>query len=125
MNITDINQEAKKAAEKSLSRGFDWQAFLVYSVAIMNEERTGDPVDYVPEIGTDENIQELLTLFVNYVNEKKSYNAKMGKASDVSEMLDAFLLQMTRILKEIRLSCDTKEEKEAYLKHIESIKKLG
>lgn len=123
MNFIEINKKAKEAALRSLEKGFDWQAFLVLSHALENEERLGQPVDVVPESRVDEGIQYLLKLFADYINAKKSGKTKDEKA--VTAALDKLLSQNVKILKEIRLSCETKGEKEVFYKYLEDLKKLG
>lgn len=123
MNFIEINKKAKEAALRSLEKGFDWQAFLVLSHALENEERIGQPVDVVPESKVDEGIQYLLGLFVDYINAKKA-----GKTMDeqaVTAALEKLLSQNVKILKEIRLSCECKGEKEVFNRYMEDIKKLG
>lgn len=111
MNFLELNKKAKDIGIANLKKGFDWQAFLVYSVAIMNEEKVGEPVDLVPESRADEGIKQLLNLFVDYVNTKKSYCAGHSTVEEVTEKLEKYLKYNERILKEISLLCDTKEEK--------------
>lgn len=123
MNFAEINKKAKEMALRSLEKGFDWQAFLVLSTAITNEERLGNPVDLVPYSTVDEGIQYLLGLFVDYINAKKS-----GKTMDeqaVTSALDKLLTQNAKIIKEISFSCETKGEREVFYKYLEDIKKLG
>lgn len=123
MNFIEINKKAKEAALRSLEKGFDWQAFLVLSHALENEERLGQPMDVVPESRVDEGIQYLLKLFADYINAKKSGKTKDEKA--VTSALDKLLSQNVKILKEIRLSCETQGEKEVFYKYLEDLKKLG
>lgn len=125
MNFEELNKKAKEIACKNLEHGFDWQSFLVYSIAIMNEEKIQTDVDIVPESNIDEGIKELLTLFVGYINSKKSYCSKSGNVQIVTEKLDGFLSQIAQILHEIRLSCEVEEEKGIYMKFIEKIQKMG
>lgn len=123
MNFTEINKKAKEIALRSLEKGFDWQAFLVLSHALENEERLGQPVDVVPESMVDEGIQYLLKLFADYINAKKSGKTKDEQA--VTAALEKLLSQNVKILKEIRLSCEIQGEKEVFNKYLEDIKKLG
>lgn len=91
----------------------------------MNEGRFGNPVDLVPDSTVDEGIQYLLKLFSDYINAKKSYAARAGSEQAVKDALENWFAQNVKILKEIRLSCDSKEEKECFKNYIEKIKKLG
>lgn len=123
MNFIEINKKAKEIALRSLEKGFDWQAFLVLSHALENEERLGQSVDVVPESMVDEGIQYLLKLFADYINAKKSGKTNYEKA--VTAALDKLLSQNVKILKEIKLSCETKGKKEVFYKYLEDLKKLG
>lgn len=125
MTFVELNKKAKEVAEKNLERGFDWQAFLVLSTAIINEERIGKPVDLVPDSTVDEGIQYLLKLFSDYINAKKSYAARAGNEKAVKDALEKWMAQNVKILKEIRLSCDSAQEKECFKKYIDELKKLG
>lgn len=125
MTFVELNKKAKEVAEKNLERGFDWQAFLVLSMAIMNEERFGNLVDLVPDSTVDEGIQYLLKLFSDYINAKKSYAAKAGSEQAVKDALEKWMAQNVKILKEIRLSFDSQGEKECFKKYIDELKKLG
>lgn len=122
MNFPELNKKAEEIAIANLKKGFDWQAFLVYSVAIANKERIGRPVDVVPESQTDEGIQDLLNLFVDYINAKKSFYAKAGSAKEVEEKLERLLKQEVKIFNEIRLTCETQGEKEIYQQYMNKIK---
>lgn len=122
MNFPELNKNAEEIAVANLKKGFDWQAFLVYSIAIANKERIGQPVDVVPESQTDEGIQNLLNLFADYINAKKSFYAKAGSVKDVEEKLERLLKQEVKIFNEIRLTCETQGEKEIYRQYIEKIK---
>ena len=122
MNFVELNKTAKEIALKNLDGKFDWQAFLVLSTAILNEERIGKPVDVVPDSKTDEGIQDLLNLFADYINAKKSFYAKAGSVKEVEEKLERLLKQEVKIFNEIRLTCETQGEKEIYRQYIEKIK---
>lgn len=76
MNFEELNEKAKEIAQKNLEHGFDWQSFIVYSVANMNDDKKNK--DLVPESGIDESIQELLSMFVGYANAKRNYCANGG-----------------------------------------------
>lgn len=125
MNFLELNKKAEEIAIANLKKGFDWQAFLVYSVAIANKERIGQPVDVVPDSKVDEAIQELLTLFADYINTKKAGFCGAGDAKESAVKLEKLLKQNVRILKEIGLTCDTPGEKDVYKKYMEEIRKMG
>lgn len=125
MNFLELNNKAKEIAVQNLKKGFDWQAFLVYSQAIENEEKMGKPVDVVPDSKVDEAIQELLHLFADYINAKKAAFGGAGDAKESAVKLEKLLKQNVRILKEIGLTCDTSGEKDVYKKYMEEIRKMG
>lgn len=125
MNFLELNKKAKEIALKNLDRGFDWQAFLVLSIAVQNEERMWEPVDVVPESNVDEGIKTLLNMFAEYINTKRAYCAGTATEKDVEERLEKYLKQNERIYKELLFSCDTEREKEIIKKHMEELKKMG
>lgn len=125
MNFVELNKTAKEIALKNLDGKFDWQAFLVLSTAILNEERIGKPVDVVPDSKVDEAIQELLNFFADYINAKKAAFGGAGDAKESEVKLEKLLKQNVRILKEIGLTCDTPGEKDVYKKYMEEIRKMG
>ena len=124
MNFLELNKKAKEIATKSLERNFDWQAFLVLSQAVFNEERMGNPVDLVPDSKVDEGINYLLTLFVDYINTKKSFCAGPATADEVAAKLQKYLAQNTKIMKELSLSCDSAKEKEILKEYIKTLSRI-
>lgn len=59
-----VNEEAALRAARVLKGGFDAEAFIVYSIACMNNAKQDDIIDS----GVDESIADLLHSFVLYHN---------------------------------------------------------
>lgn len=60
-----VNDEAASRAARVLKSGFDSEAFMVYSIACMNNLLKQDQ-DAIPDSKVDESISDLLQSFVQY-----------------------------------------------------------
>lgn len=67
MDTDRLNQEALKRAEQSLASHFSSDAYIVYSISKYLIERSKvDVVNYVEGTSIDEEIQNILNLFIAY-----------------------------------------------------------
>lgn len=67
MDTDKLNQEALKRAEQSLSSHFSSDAYIVYSISkYLIDKSKADIVDYVEGTTIDEEIQNILNLFIKY-----------------------------------------------------------
>lgn len=106
-----INNEAASRAARALKSGFDSEAFMVYSIAMMNSNAGGKTVDLIPDSTVDESISYLLKSFVNYHN---------GDHSNVSEMLSI----IRKIISEVYHASESVAERDAISGFIQSIEKF-
>lgn len=71
MDTDKLNQEAFKRAEQSLSSHFSSDAYIVYSISkYLVDKSKADIVDYVEVTTIDEEIQNILNLFIKYSHSK-------------------------------------------------------
>lgn len=61
-----VNEEAAIRAARVLKSGFDAEAFIVYSIALMNNLEVNQDKDDIPDSTVDESISDLLHSFVLY-----------------------------------------------------------
>lgn len=120
----EINDKAIQIANNSLQKGFDWQAFLVLSVAqqnltFLNDERNKDVIDYVKDSGVDENIQLFLNKFINFSEIKKQDNVDNEQ---VINELNTLLSFLKKIITELYFSSNTMEEREVIKNFLFNIK---
>lgn len=85
-----VNEEAIIRAGRVLKNGFDSEAFLVYSIACMNNNNSvqSDKPDNIPDSTVDESISDLLQSFVRYHNgdRKELSNLLNGIRQIISEL---------------------------------------
>lgn len=106
-----INNEAALRAARALKGGFDSEAFMVYSIAMMNLNAGGKPVDLIPDSTVDESISYLLKSFVEYHN---------GDHSKLSDMLDT----IRKIISEVYHASESISERDEISGFIQSIEKF-
>lgn len=111
----ELNEKAIELAQASLKKGFDWQAFLVISLAQQNLNTLNTPkeiIDYVPESVVDENIQLFLKKFISFSNKNTNENN--------IEILKELLQFLKKIINELYFSSETTEERKLFEKFINS-----
>ena len=96
--VNNLDKTALQLANNSLERRFDAEAYIVKCLAEMRI--ANNPIDLVPNSSIDENIQELLNQFVNYMKSRSS--------ADLSILLST----LRQIVSELYHSCQSKEQKE-------------
>ena len=122
----ELNEKAIELANKSLAKGFDWQAFLVLSLAQQNLESLLTPInnvnitDYVEDSNVDENIQLFLNQFIHF-SKLKSQNVSN---ENIVQELNILLSYFKKIITELFYSSENTEEREV-IKNFLSSMKLG
>lgn len=126
MNLisTELNNQAIELAKKSLAKGFDWQAFLVLSIAQQNLNLLSAPLnnedvtDFVKDSNIDENIQLFLNSFIQF-SKLKSQNVN---DENIVQELNILLSFFKKIINELYYSSGTTEEREVIKNFLSSIK---
>lgn len=126
MNLisTELNNQAIELAKKSLAKGFDWQAFLVLSIAQQNLNLLSAPLnnedvtDFVKDSNIDENIQLFLNSFIQF-SKLKSQNVN---DENIVQELNILLSFFKKIINELYYSSGTTEEREVIKNFLFSIK---
>ena len=108
MNLADLDRTAIEAATRSLQRGFDWQAYLVYKIAVMHAGIVSDQKDIVPESTADEGMAEVIGLFAQYAA------CKRGKFPETETLkaLEAVTDKLRRVIVEIYHLCGSEKERQ-------------
>lgn len=97
IDFDKINQEALTRAEQSLSNRFTSDAYIVYCLSKYNVEQSKRGiVDYVDGSNIDEELQNVLNIFVNYAK----IDFKTG-ISDAKCMLETMLNSYEKIFTEL------------------------
>ena len=107
MNLAELDRKAIEVATRSLQRGFDWQAYLVYKTAVMRSESNTEAVDVVPESAADEGMTEVIALFAQYAA------CKRGKVPEEETLkaLEAVSDRLRRVIIEIYHLCGSEKER--------------
>ena len=109
MNFAELDKKAIEVATKALSKGFDWQAYLVYKAAVKpTESNTLMAVDAVPESTADEGMAEVIALFAQYAA------CKRGKVSEEETIkaLEAVTDRLRRVIVEMYHLCGSEKERQ-------------
>lgn len=100
-----LNNKAIELAQKSLQKSFDWQAFLVLSMANLNKNNIPqENSDILPETQIDDNILCFYNNFISYYNNKKNNAHTLNELSQLISLLQ-------KIINELYYTCNTLEEK--------------
>lgn len=100
-----LNDKAIELAQKSLQKSFDWQAFLVLSMANLNKKDTPlEHNDIIPETEIDDNILCFYNNFISYYNNKKNNVHTLNELSQLISLLQ-------KIINKLYYTCNTLEEK--------------
>lgn len=118
----ELNEKAIELANKSLAKGFDWQAFLVLSLAQQNLLSTPqideNVSDLVQDSNVDENIQLFLKKFIKFSKLKKQ---NINNEQVINE-LNILLSFLKKIINELYFSSETTEEKQTIIHFLSNIK---
>lgn len=108
MNLAELDRKAIEAATRSLQRGFDWQAYLVYKMAVMPAGIVSGQNDVVPESTADEGMAEVIGLFAQYAA------CKRGKVneSETIKALEAVTDRLRRVIVEMYHLCGCEKERQ-------------
>lgn len=111
MNLSELDRQAIELSTKSLKRGFDWQAYLVYKAALKPTENVVEAVDVVPESTADEGMAEVIGLFAQYAA------CKRGKVSEneTIKALEAVTDRLRRVIVEMYHLCGSERERKIVL----------
>lgn len=104
MSGAELDKKALEIATKSLSKGFDWQAYLVYCAAM---GRISEPVDAVPESSADEGMSDVIALFAKYAACKRSGANQEETVKSLEEVMD----KLRRVVVEIYHLCGSNTER--------------
>lgn len=107
MTTAELDRKAIEVATKALSKGFDWQAYLVLKAATSPLQAALSPVDVVPESKADEGMAEVIGLFSQYAA------CKRGKVSDAETIkaLEAVTDRLRRVIVEMYHLCGSDKER--------------
>lgn len=107
MNLSELDRKAIELATRSLQRGFDWQAYLVYKAALKPTESGSAQTDVVPESTADEGMAEVIGLFAQYAA------CKRGKVPETETLkaLEAVTDRLRRVIVEIYHLCGSEKER--------------
>lgn len=108
MNIAELDRKAIEVATKALSKGFDWQAYLVYKAAVKPVESQKESLDVVPDSTADEGMAEVIALFAQYAA------CKRGKVSEEETLkaLESVTDRLRRVIVEIYHLCGSEKERQ-------------
>lgn len=112
MDFQKLNEIAMKDARNILIKGFNWEAFLVYSIAMQNMQNVPD----IEDTEIDDNIKAVFTDFVQYYNKKQS-------GHDASKEFSSMLTAFRKIITELYYQSDDKE-KEMIKSTLEKMQKI-
>lgn len=107
MNIAELDRKAIEVATKSLQRGFDWQAYLVYKAAVKPAESATANADVVPESNADEGMAEVIALFAQYADCKR----RNAPEAETLEALESMTDMLRRVVTEIYHLCGSEKER--------------
>lgn len=107
MTTAELDRKAIEAASKALQRGFDWQAYLVYKMALNPSGSVTVETDAVPESTADEGMSEVINLFAKYVACKR---AKVP-TQEATKALQAVTDHLIRVIIEMYHLCGCEEER--------------
>lgn len=107
MNLAELDRKAIELATRSLQRGFDWQAYLVYKMAVMPAGSVSEQKDVVPESTADEGMAEVIGLFAQYAA------CKRGKVPEAETLnaLEAVTDRLRRVIIEMYHLCGSEKER--------------
>lgn len=108
MNLAELDRKAIEKATSVLSRGFDWQAYILYKIAVKSVESHTESVDVVPESNADEGMAEVIALFAQYAA------CKRGKVSEAESLkaLEAVTDRLRRVIVEMYHLCGCEKERQ-------------
>lgn len=109
MDFQKLNEMAMRDARNILVQRFDWEAFMVYSMALQNTQTMPD----IDDTEIDDNIKAVFSDFVKYYTKKK---LKQDASREFSTMLDSF----RKIITELYYQSDSAEKE----KIVETVEKL-
>ncbi len=99
MDFQKLNEIAMRDARNALVQRFDWQAFLVYSVALYNSQNTPD----IEDTEIDDNIKSVFSDFMQYYNKKKA-------GHDASREFSDMLISFKKIITELYYQSNAEEK---------------
>ena len=108
MNLAELDRKAIEVATKSLSKGFDWQAYLVLKAATKPAENVSEAVDVVPESKADEGMAEVIALFAKYAACKRG---KVNEAETI-KALESVTGCLRRVIMEMYHLCGSEKERQ-------------
>lgn len=112
MTTAELDRKAIEVATRALSKGFDWQAYLVLKAATSLTQSTTASLDVVPESRADEGMAEVINCFVKYADCKRN-NYDDGKTIKSLEQVAEKLCQ---VIIEIYHLCGSEEERKIVYK---------
>ena len=90
MDFQKLNEMAMKDARNVLVQRFDWEAFLVYSIALNNAQNVPD----IEDTEIDDSIKSVFSDFVQYYNKKKLGHDASKEFQDMLSMFRKIITEL-------------------------------